>query len=1143
MNLLGLFAFVVGALSLLHLLLIPRTRRSYALAIGSEKIALGRRLAGLELLRTVAALALVSILFAFALTAWISLAGGSSASDVARSLERVRAWREGMDQFSSWYGIAATLLISFGLWRLVAARAGEHTHSALKTAIDLELARVRAERDAGRWEELPPTDDMAKIEERFGELQGVLTEITGRLAAGQTVTDRGTDLYELKGSVESELDQLRVEHASEDERRRLQINWHPPELDAPPPETLRERIQTFFFSVGMLRSIRGTGRLLFAAGVLLLVPSLMAITSDPLASRAGAQEAKLENLYLTLRQEEAKRAWDEAAVRGVPVQALGADDDAALDRIASAYELGTAQALARVALLPAMPVPRDVGVYRARQAVLQEFARVAPAQAAAVRLETAAGRVGPLHDDLVALSHVDGPDRPRTPEGRAFRERLREQVSRQSSDQWNRFKQAASASAASFQRAATTADIEGALLSRLVGSSPAGDVLDARVRSAVGADALTSQARSRAFEIRSNEFMATLARSGRLDAAVDAVARPPAGQMPYTAGELRTIKSVAEHSPRVDSFARHIQAAPPSLVRDRVKGVDLAAARASGENLVKMNYGGGRAPEALHHFDDLFPHHAPAGGAPRAPAATGNFSHSRNFAALRGSRRIGGVLIGREPEAGSAQFKNLAWTMQQDRVLLRLTRVDGKLVEVGPFRNRVANQSLAYAADGRPVTVTMTTADPLAELQIQLHPALVDTGLGCRAIEIDRLVDVVTGSNPEIRRIRDETNLLANGQRELYVMAWAHAVQGAPGSAWVRSRHPEIAEPIAKRASNELKGFTDANRRSMSAALRQPQALQDPALGVLPAKPEYFSPLIVRTVQACAQRSGGDLKRFEECSTAQAASTAPADFDKHPAWDAPPAEFQEWSGVREQPYKVDPELGHLRVPPGASPSWPLEFMVQLAFSTAPNGASKKVKWYEDDAIENQADDRPWQFAALSKPLQAAVDSALARDPKWADVMTGLRDFTLAQRVFRNAFSGHLGAAFPVQSLAQLATELRTTPIPPLRTPRWNVRTGSLEMRLLATLSRLPSDALGDAAGKAAACVARFGSVPPPQLAKVPVDAWDAACRFETNPGAAAKAGPAVRLSVQTSEARRIRSALKVQDDDDLRASQQGCGPL
>ena len=66
----------------------------------------------------------------------------------------------------------------------------------------------------------------------------------------------------------------------------------------------------------------------------------------------------------------------------------------------------------------------------------------------------------------------------------------------------------------------------------------------------------------------------------------------------------------------------------------------------------------------------------------------------------------------------------------------------GRRVALGTYDASVVNQALRYASDKRVVATTITPGDGEVVSRITyLHPALVDTPLGCRVVEADRLID------------------------------------------------------------------------------------------------------------------------------------------------------------------------------------------------------------------------------------------------------------------------------------------------------------------------------------------------------------------------------------------------------------------
>ena len=196
-----------------------------------------------------------------------------------------------------------------------------------------------------------------------------------------------------------------------------------------------------------------------------------------------------------------------------------------------------------------------------------------------------------------------------------------------------------------------------------------------------------------------------------------------------------------------------------------------------------------------------------AGGAVRAERV----AMARSFSRLVGFRRIGGVLIGRPPSAEPhLDFTGFDW-QNTGQVKLTLKRGDGRNIVLGPFRPEIVHLAMACAADGRPITATMVTAAPLRELKILLHPALEDTAIGCRAIEVDRLVDRFAGSSEagtppsprEVESFRVQSFL------ELYHWAWAVTVTAGH-------------DQVSKVAASPIANSRARSRGWPSAALSRP---------------------------------------------------------------------------------------------------------------------------------------------------------------------------------------------------------------------------------------------------------------------------------------------------------------------------------
>ena len=105
---------------------------------------------------------------------------------------------------------------------------------------------------------------------------------------------------------------------------------------------------------------------------------------------------------------------------------------------------------------------------------------------------------------------------------------------------------------------------------------------------------------------------------------------------------------------------------------------------------------------------------------------------------------------------------------------MQLKHENGAEVVLGPYDPEIVHFALVYAADGRPITVTMVEANPLLDLKILLHPALVDTKLGCRSISLDMFADTFGRSDDNVTQLRTDAFEETHGLVALYRQAWGN---------------------------------------------------------------------------------------------------------------------------------------------------------------------------------------------------------------------------------------------------------------------------------------------------------------------------------------------------------------------------------
>lgn len=398
-------------------------------------------------------------------------------------------------------------------------------------------------------------------------------------------------------------------------------------------------------------------------------------------------------------------------------------------------------------------------------------------------------------------------------------------------------------------------------------------------------------------------------------------------------------------------------------------------------------------------------------GAGRIAANTPSI-RARNFNFLRGFRRIGGVLIGQKPlnSGTSLKFINISWaTSGADSYEIFLHRADGRRISAGVYQKDIIHQALAYAADGRPVSTTMISAKPIPYLKILVHPALVNTELGCQSIGLDRLVDKYA-----VQKIIKDIDA-AQFQDFLY--------------KYVVFKIAYIGNPEAERIGETIKEYESIMSEEWSEIYRLLDGGNVFASAVkshLVAKPEYFDKAIVAELRKALISGRNNYNSFEasiENFSREFSNRPGANID-----DLLKVQTEQWSGVRERTFKLDSNLTFLRNPNPNDKLYPLDFIRQVVFVPIASEAGTE-----------EVDKNPWEFPLLKKSgaITKAVSQGISTDSRDILLVDRMRSFTQIQRVFRLAFEGNLGYQFPVAKLSQLAKATRSS-VGKVETPTWNV---------------------------------------------------------------------------------------------------------
>lgn len=454
---------------------------------------------------------------------------------------------------------------------------------------------------------------------------------------------------------------------------------------------------------------------------------------------------------------------------------------------------------------------------------------------------------------------------------------------------------------------------------------------------------------------------------------------------------------------------------------------------------------------------------------------------------MRGFARVGGVLIGRDlteddPNGRPLDLRDLSWEVadrEKDTIRLILTDAAGVRHVSRPFYRAAVYHALTYAADGRPLAVTMVFAQPMTELKVLLHPTLVDSPLGYRVIELDRFVDRFTdagvGRGEAEREVRDLD--------ALYRVMWGYRVLGLVDGL-TRLGDGDKFDDL-RRAGNAVIGDAEltaaaarglklvaAGRLDEKRAPLRPGAdpfAARPAVSTvntsspLTAKPEFYDPDLVALIRshgraAAAVKDAG--KGLQDAAATEVRGLA-GRFDAEAKlkriagrWLAEPPTFDIWSGVREAAFKTD--LGDLFVPDGKPVPMPFRFMLQVAFTSAPAFLPAGV-----EAGEGYADKTPWEFPTIDAKIHERVLAEVGKDATAAEVLADTAEFAVLQRLFRAGFAGRLGKEFPLERLVDLTAATAPKVGGTCRTPRWNARgTAGLVARVqfqLLTLDAVKGD--------------------------------------------------------------------------------------
>lgn len=1140
MNLVLLLAAAMAAFALFHFWAVPAARSRMRRATGRGAIAAAGMFALADVCRSIIFLVALAALACLLLIAFAELAGVGNLGQVEAAVQMVVRWRALLEEISPVLSAVIAAVCGLGLL-LLGRRAAQTKVAGLLAAADwAEAEQIFEQLKSGSAQPLPDTADMADLRSKLTTIEAQITELK-QAAGSEQDQQRKVALDRQLGERRQLMDTGIIALLRMDiDRRRA-----PPKPVGdfvPAPGNRWERIQDIVFSRGMLGMMGGASRLVFAVAMFLMVPSLLAVNTVAVGVDLRQIEIRLSAIEMKLEGKAAQQQFAQAAAAGpTPAAEPQIGDEQALNELARLYDQGIALHYVRVAHLADQHVS-NARLSATRERILSSALSQRPADHAAL-----ASLDGAAHSPADRLYlELAQPQPPLSPEAARFREELRREVMQKQPDLWRKMKSRVEGLAHSFTTPLDRGMLRGMMVARVASAGlDVGHVLPPEL-SSIGSGIEGSVAED-AYRIRSRKFLAGVMSAPTGDATVKAI---DDGWVPPPT-EIERDRAVARRVPEANALEQRLAAEPPRFPAF-ADAHAVEASRLTNALMADSPRSAERFSDALATFEDFFPGHV---GAERAtargllleahnikPAVPSNVlaRMAGNFRLLRGFSRIGGVLIGQDAMNGDKplDFVDVSWKTVPEGIALTFRRSDGIAIDLEPSPASLVAQALTYAADGRPVTATMTRATPLKDLKILAHPTLVDTGMGCRAIEIDRFVDTFLSEDPRGEEVKK------NVTATLWEIDLYNFAQRAFSIGYIE--HFRVTEQVikVKRALAEefdwLRGIVKLDQIDVG-------AMFDPQRSPLTTKKEFFEPNVVRGLSVCLAVGDATVDTIGQCmidSGKKFSRDLPGIFDEA-------TEFIPWSGVREREWSLDPDLAFAKSGLADDRLYPFEFVEQLAALGPANFAP------DEDAY---VDPKPFTFPAYQQLISEVVIRGVDGDSAAREILADMRHFTLLERVFRAALAGQLGAKFPVERLAVLADATKAA-VKETHTPRWTPHPGMLEREYLLRMGAVANaleaaNDYGDLVKQERACLAALGSKNLLEVAAIPDSTWGEICdlrevakrhpEFADNPqqGTAARAAWLVSLSAQLRDARKLRETMGVPAEEQaMRMLRAAGGPV
>lgn len=543
--------------------------------------------------KLIAATVLLSCILVFALLALIGFREGTRAREVERTIHWLQSLRDQIQDVEPIIGLITLGLIVIALLYVSYRQSRMRVGNAIEKARAAELQALAEQAEVGDLPQLPATEVMRKIEQQLQLIDTELQDIIRATAEEQEVVEGGEVLLNpARASRVSELQQtgqkLSQIHLIEDFNRRISGRLNEGDVQIAAPRTFLGKVGTFFISTGNLRGMRWLSRTVFLLGILLIVPSLLAISTPSVADAMDDRLNALEDVYVALQQEEAIKSWNNYRTRASTPDALDASDAEAISRAAVALEFALAQRAAGALKLDAFVNRATLRAQGTRIRLFRAYNKRVEKLGMQVSMRGFAqdADLSELHRAIVEfeLDAAMVPERPSTSAGRAFAQNLEDAVPEMDPGRWAAAKQQIDAQWADFQRISSRQQLRSLFVTHIMfdGVAPAVPADDAVSQFVNNIEDLVPLDRRKAMLAASqSEFLATLETQG-LTQAVDHVGdatRPH----PFGRNQLDELFINAQSFAGNDGFDRELRNFSPYL--DEV--TDARVNRAAAEKLAR----------------------------------------------------------------------------------------------------------------------------------------------------------------------------------------------------------------------------------------------------------------------------------------------------------------------------------------------------------------------------------------------------------------------------------------------------------------------------------------------------------------------------------------------------------------------------